>query len=160
MELWIKSGPQNKIRFAWQRLQKLPLGHLVFSRFLGQWIPYTGTLDAKVVALTDGFAQVEMADKRRVRNHLNSIHAMALANLGELATGLALNYALPPRGKGILVGFEVQYLKKARGPILAQCEFSPPEWQPTQRLELEGVLTNASGEVVTRVNAVWKVDLP
>jgi len=66
------------------------MGSVVFSRILGLTIPYTGSIKAHVELLEPGHAIVFMKDRRCVRNHLDSIHAIALANLAELSTGLAM----------------------------------------------------------------------
>ena len=62
----------------------------MFSRLVGWVVPYAGTLRADVLEMAEGSAVVSMPDRRGVRNHLNSIHALALANLGELTANLAL----------------------------------------------------------------------
>ena len=84
-------------------------------------IPYTGSIKARIVRLQPGHAQVRLPDKRRVRNHLNSVHAIALANVAELSTGLAVLSGMPAGINGILIGLEVHYLKKARGELIAEC---------------------------------------
>src|SRR5687768_6802311 len=81
---------KNLIREAWNLLATLPAGKALFSRLVGRAAPYTGTIGATVVALRPGWAQVEMADRRGLRNHLSSIHAIALANLAELTGNVAL----------------------------------------------------------------------
>src|SRR5258705_472383 len=111
----------------WQKLAPIPGGKKVFSKLVGWYAPYSGSVGANVIELRPGFAKVELKERRKVRNHLNSIHAVALMNLTELATGLAMFVALPKNGRLIVKKFEIEYLKKARGRITAVAECSVPE---------------------------------
>lgn len=133
------------------------VGRWLFSRLIGWLAPYTGTIGATVMALTPGYALVRLSDRRRVRNHLNSVHAMALANLGEMSTGLALICAAPKGTKAILVGYEIVYVKKARGPLVASCVLTQNVTVSPEPYEAIATIKNAKGEVVASVKAKWLV---
>ena len=136
----------------------MPAGAWLFSRFLGWYAPYSGSIRARVVALQPGYARVRLTDRRAVRNHLTSIHAIALVNLGEIATGLAVLSTLSASQRGILVGIEVDYVKKARGQLLATANFELAESiVENTACQVEALITDASGDVVTRVKANWMI---
>lgn len=80
----------NFVRDTWHRLEKMPGGKAVFSRLIGLAAPYTSTIGAVVTELSSGHSKVVMKDKRSVRNHLSSVHAIALVNLADLAGNVAL----------------------------------------------------------------------
>jgi acyl-coenzyme A thioesterase PaaI-like protein len=141
----------------WNRLSSLPGGGRIFSRLLGAMVPYTGSIRPRVLELRPGFARVAMKDRRRVRNHLRSVHAVALANLAEAATGLAVNTALPPGGRGILTGMAMRYQKKARGTLVAECQAPQLEVEENHDVEVETRIMDASGEVVATASASWRV---
>ena len=113
----------------------MPGGKAVFSRLVGRMAPYTGSIHAHGHACSGpGYAEVEMADRRAVRNHLDCVHAIALANLAELAGNVALAYSLPDDARFIVSGMEIEYVKKARGTITAVGEAPVPRTCAPRRL--------------------------
>jgi acyl-coenzyme A thioesterase PaaI-like protein len=147
------------LRQTWNVLRHAPGGGVMMGRLLGRLAPYTGTIRPEIVTLEPGYVKVRMEDRRRVRNHLSSVHAIALMNLGEVATGVAMMFVLPDGMRGIITHLEMDYVKKARGPITAECHVPMPLPTPGERrdCDLQATLTNASGEVVARASARWRV---
>lgn len=133
------------------------MGKSVFSRILGATIPYSGSIGARIEHLEPGHAVVVLPDKRRVRNHLNSVHAIALANMAELSTGLAMISGLPAGINGILIGLNVTYDKKARGELRAECKCTVPTGDTRQEVAIETEIKDQAGDVVTRATATWLV---
>ena len=148
-------GPD--LRKQWARACAVPGGRWLFSRMLDLRVPYTGNLGAVVQSLQPGFCEVKLRDARRLRNHLNSIHAMALANLGEMATGLALLGSLPNNCRGILIHFDIEYLKKARGTLLAQSRCAVPVSNMPSDLDVSGEIRDSAGEMVATIRARWRI---
>ena len=145
------------LRAQWRRLAALPGGKHIFSKVLGRYVPYTGTIGAVIQQLEPGLCVASLRDRRGVRNHLGSIHAMALANLGEMVTGLALMNSLPDNARGILAGFSVEYLKKARGRLTAECRCEIPVDNSEQEYQLTGEIRDAGGDIVSIAQARWLV---
>jgi acyl-coenzyme A thioesterase PaaI-like protein len=148
--------PEERVVSLWRRFGHNPIGRRIYSLLFGRLVPYTGTVKPLIEEITPGRARVTLRDRRGVRNHLNSIHAIALANLGELASGLALISAMPKSAKGIVTRLEINYLKKARGTLTATGEAEVPETisEPTS-LVAKATILNRDGERVATLDVHW-----
>ncbi len=145
------------LRQQWQKTATRPGGKWLFSKLLGKMVPYTGSIGAVIQTLEPGHCVVTLKDRRKVRNHLRSVHAMALCNLGEMATGLALLNSLPDNTRGILTGFSIEYLKKARGELTAECRCEIPPDNSEREYEVNSEIRNVENEVVATVKARWLI---
>lgn len=153
-----RSAPGRTLLQAWRFLRRLPAGGWLFGRLVGWMAPYSGSVGVRVSRLEPGRARVWFPDRRRVRNHLDSVHAVALINLGELATGLATLTALPPRVRGIVVELTCRYEKKGRGRMTADCVSRPPEVgaEPVDH-RARADIVDGDGDVVARVTSTWRL---
>src|SRR5262249_23100486 len=150
-------SPYARIREIWDWWHDLPGGKWVFGKLLGLAVPYTATIKPRVVELRPGYAKVEMDDRRGVRNHLHSIHGIALMNLGEVTTGLAATMTLPDNARAIPVRLSIDFVKKARGRLTAECTAPAIDASVEREHDLEAILKDASGDVVARATARWRV---
>ncbi len=136
------------VRDAWARLSGLPGGKSLFSSVIGLAAPYTGNIGAEVVELGRGHAKVVMKDRRALRNHLSSVHAVALVNLAELTGNIALAYSMPDDARFIVAGISIDYHKKARGTITGVCTCPVPETSARAEYLVPVELLDPSGTVV------------
>jgi uncharacterized protein (TIGR00369 family) len=142
--LRIDKVKRNVIREAWDRLSPLPAGKRIFSRMLGIAAPYSGSIGAQVQEVRRGHARVTLADRRAVRQHLGSVHAVALVNLAELCGNLAVAYSMAEGARFIVAGLSIDYFKKARGEITATCDVERKE------IPVAVSLRDAAGDEVAR----------
>ena len=148
-------APGKLIATWWRRLSPLPGGRALFSMMIGRMAPYTGSIGARCLELESGHSRWQMKDRRGLRNHLRSLHALAIANLAEVASGTAMLMTLPAGTRGIVTGLAVTYAKKARGTVVAECRCTLPDIHGELPFEVHADVTDASGDIVARATVTW-----
>lgn len=144
---------------AVNRLSTIPGGQFILNKLIARKIPYSASIGARVMVLKPGYAKLFLKDKKKIRNHLNSIHAVALTNFGELTSGLALNTSLPDNVKAIVTQLNTTYVKKARGSLIAECRCDPPVVVSDMDYSVEALIKDQQQDIVARITAVWRLGL-
>lgn len=148
----------DRILGLWRRFEGRPGGKLLFAKLLGRMVPYSGTIKPRVLELEPGRAVVRIEDRRAVRNHLRSVHAIALANLGELTSGLAMTTSLGPHHRAIVTSLEIDYLKKARGPLVAEGHGEvPADLKEDTDVEVTATIRDMEEDLVATMRVQWRV---
>jgi acyl-coenzyme A thioesterase PaaI-like protein len=104
---------------AWQRLGSNAPGRWLFSRIVCLKAPYFGSIAPRILRLEPGCCEARLVQRRKVQNHIGTVHAIALCNLAELCAGLVTDVTLPADMRWIPQEMTVRYLKKAAGCITA-----------------------------------------
>jgi acyl-coenzyme A thioesterase PaaI-like protein len=99
----------------WKKTSALPLGSRIFSIAFSQKAPYFATIRPRFTVIESNRAELVIRKRRRVHNHIGTVHAIALCNLAELTAGLMVDASLPKGMRWIPKGMEVKYLAKATG---------------------------------------------
>ena len=151
------SSPGPRLLALWRRLAPLPGGRWLFARLLGRMVPYSGSTRPRILQLDPGHVRVAIDDRRAVRNHLNSVHAIALANIAELASGLAMTTALPDTVRGIVVKFTMVFFKKARGTLVAESRCVVPAVDAEADHDFIADINDSAGDVVAQATVTWRL---
>lgn len=142
----------------YRALSRKPLGNWLFSKLVCFKAPYFGSISPRVVSLAPGRGEATLAHRRRVTNHLGTVHAIALCNLAEFVGGLVTDVSIPAPMRWIPKGMTVEYLKKANGTMraVATPDFTPHEAAAGYALPVDIVVTDPGGDVVFRARiAMW-----
>lgn len=142
----------------YRRITRWPCGHWLFSRAVCWRAPYFASIAPRITRLEPGRCEGSLRHRRRVSNHLGTVHAIALCNLAELTAGLATEATIPASMRWIPRGMQVEYLKKAVGTMhaVATPATSPVESSEGYDLPVDVQVTDGSGEAVFRARiAMW-----
>jgi acyl-coenzyme A thioesterase PaaI-like protein len=88
---------------------------------------------------------------------LGSVHAIALMNVAEMASGLAMLAGLPDGVRGIVVSISIEYLKKARGTITAVSRVNVPTVTTDTDFDVVSECLDRENNVVARATVRWRL---
>lgn len=150
-------SPGTRLLKLWRQLSPLPGGQWLFAMIFGRMVPYSGSVGPRIRVLEPGRAEVEIPDRRSNRQHLGSVHAIALMNVAEQSSGLAMMAGLPDGVRGIVTNISMQYFKKARGTIRAVSTVTVPTVTTDQDFDVTADCVDGEGTVVARATVRWRL---
>ncbi len=148
---------------AYNAASRVPLvGKGIFSRVVQVTAPYFATIPATVESVEPGRGVVRMRHLPWVRNHLGTVHAIALCNLAEMTMGITAEATVPAGHRWIPKGMTVEYLAKARGTMRATATLDlPGETSDGIEIPVAISITDPEGtEVLTGEIRLWITKSP
>lgn len=143
---------------AWQRLSGIPGGKWAFSRLVCAKAPFFSSISPLFETLGPGRAVVSIKKRRKVLNHIGTVHAIAMCNMAELAGGTMTDATIPTTHRWIPKGMTVQYLLKAETNLRAIAELDPiPSFSDRMDLVVPVKVLNTRDEVVFRADITMLV---
>jgi len=149
------------VRALYKKLSTLPFGRYLFSRAIGFKAPYFWSVKPRVEQMEPGLAVVSFKNRRAVRNHIGTVHAIAVCNGLELAMGMVAEASIPNNLRWLPKGMTVEYTAKASAPVLrAKATVDPAAFQPNSEVVVE-VQALCDDTVVTRGTiTLWVTEKP
>jgi acyl-coenzyme A thioesterase PaaI-like protein len=133
----------SQLASLWSTTTRVPvIGKKIFSLAFSQKAPYFATIRPTVTELRPNHAEVRIPDRRRVHNHIGTVHAIALCNGLEMAMGALAEVTIPRDKRWIPKGMEVAYTAKASSDITCIAETDQEQWD------------TADGDLPVRVRGV------
>ena len=137
----------NRVLKLQAKFSKYPFGKKLFSKAVARMAPYFTTINPHIEELRHNYILVSMKKKRKVHNHLKTVHAIAMCNLCEFAAGICMESSIPKHRRWIPAEMKVAYLKKAKTDLRASCDLSFVDWEncdhvicPVKVLDKDGVV--------------------
>ena len=141
----------------YRKLARLPGGKWFFSRAVCFKAPYFASIRPTFDELRPGYCEAHMKNRRRVRNHIDTVHAIAMVNLCELVAGTLSEVTVPTGMRWIPKGMTVEYLRKATTDLRAVCQIRPDvKWEGAFDLPIVvNVLDERNQATVRAVISMW-----
>ena len=128
---------KNQLAKVIEKLDKKPawLRYRILSFVLGSTVKFVGTAGIKCLHLSAKKSVFKLANKKKVRNHIGSVHAAASALVAETATGMAVGYHVPDDKVPLLKNMNIAYVKRSSGALTAEAYLTNEQIESLHRDE-------------------------
>ncbi|HMV61461.1 MAG TPA: DUF4442 domain-containing protein [Agitococcus sp.] len=132
----------------------------VISKIFGKVVPYVGTSGLLYEEITPERVVVSIKNQRKVQNHINNVHAAAMALLAETATGFVVGMNLPDDKLPLIKSLKVNYYKRTQGDMRAVATLTPEdiariESEPKGEVLVPVIVTDESGGEPIKCEMLW-----
>ncbi len=101
----------------------------------GRAVRFAGTAGVKVEVLNQYESVLTLKNRKKVQNHIGSVHAAAMALLAESATGFLVGMSVPDTRIPVIKTLRVDYKKRASGDLKAVARLTKEQVELIQNTE-------------------------
>lgn len=135
---------------AWQRLGGRSVGRWWFTRLACRDAPYLSSIRPRFRTLRPGLCAVSLSHHRDVLDTNGAVHAMAMANLCELAARVLMQTTVPQTLRWSPRGMTIEYLAAVGTDALATARLDRRDWSGSTQLGVPVTVVDASGREAVR----------
>ncbi len=141
----------------WKKFGKNAFGRFLVSKIVCFMAPYFSSIKPRFIKVKPGCVELSIKKRRRVHNHIKTVHAIAMCNAAELAAGTCLDVSLKANMRWIPVGMTVQYLKMAKTDLTAVCQIEHFDWSEAQDVVMPVGVFDADGQEVFHADITMRI---
>lgn len=143
----------------YNKLTRYPFGNWLFGKVICWKAPYFATIKPVFIDLKPGYCEIRIRKRRAVTNHLGSVHAIAMANMCELAAGMLTEVSIPQNMRWIPVGMQINYLRKAKTDVRAIATMDIPAWHTTQDVVVPVIVLDTKDQEVVSAAITMRISV-
>lgn len=156
------SSSPNKLRQLINRLERFPetIKYELISWLFGRKVKFVSTAGIKITRIDGHQLTCQIHNHKKVQNHINGVHAAAMALLAETATGLLTGLHLPDNKLPLLKSLHIDYTQRAVGSLQAVATLTDEqivrlETQDKGDISVHVKVIDESGEHPIDCHMVW-----
>lgn len=152
----------NRMTQMVERLNRFSpaLRYFLLSKSFGRVVPFFGTAGIRIEELSHSQVVMTLQNRRKVQNHIRTVHAAAMTLLAESATGILMGMNVPDDKYMVIKSLHVDFQKKASGAMKAVATLTPEQVRSAQN-DSEGEIlvpvsvSDASGNEPVACQMLW-----
>lgn len=160
---WIMTmSKKNQMNTIVSKINVLPdfLRSRALTTFFGKTVKLTGTVGISVDELTEKRAIISVKNKKKVQNHIGSVHAVANILIAESATGYLVGMNIPDTSVPVIKTIKADYVKRAKGDMKAVATLTDEQIKLIQSTEkgetvVKVTVTDGEGKEPVIMEMVW-----
>ena len=152
----------NRLARSVAKLDRVPavLRPWARNKVMGRAVPFTGTAGLDFAHMAPERVEIAVANVRRVQNHIQGVHAAAMALLAETATGMVVGMNVRDDCIPLAKALKMAFKKRATGAMRAVAVLTPEQQALMQasdkgEITVQVTVTDEAGIAPVECEFVW-----
>jgi acyl-coenzyme A thioesterase PaaI-like protein len=152
----------NRLARSLAKLERIPafLRPWLRNRVMGRAVPFTGTAGLNFAEMSPEQVVITVPNVRRVQNHIQGVHAAAMALLAETATGMVVGMNVRDDCLPLCKTLHIDFKRRAQGGLRAVARLSAAQRELMQKNDKGEVsvlvqVSDESGEQPIQCEFIW-----